>query len=447
MIGMPPEFYECMRTTLGADYDEYISMLDSEPYRGLRVNTLKADDDTVMSLLGIKMKKTPFCDNGYYISNSIKGLGNHPLHHAGAFYLQEPSAMSAVSALEIRPGMKVLDLCAAPGGKSTQIAAALQGKGFLWSNEYVRKRASILASNLERCGVGNAVVSNCDTTVLCEELASSFDAVLVDAPCSGEGMIRREANAVSEWSLSNRAMCAERQTEILNNAAKAVMGGGTLVYSTCTLSGEENEQTVDRFLNTHPEFRIVDISRRFGRPAYSHFNTINNLSSARRIIYSDGGEGHFVVKMVKSGEDRRQITSNINTNKTDLSAFYEFYNDNFYCDVNAISFGDSVYIIPENVPIVKNLGVVRSGIYAGEIKKGRFVPAHHLYMCKRPSECKNVIALSIDDIRVGQFLHGFEIACESKGWCGVAVENIMLGFGKASSGMLKNHYPKGLRIC
>ena len=447
MTGLPPEFYECMRSTLGADYDEYISMLDNDPYRGLRVNTLKADDYTVMSLLGLEMKKTPFCDNGYYISNSIKGLGNHPLHHAGAFYLQEPSAMSAVSALGIRPGMKVLDLCAAPGGKSTQIAAALQGSGLLWSNEYVRKRVSILASNLERCGVGNAVISNCDTGVLCEELASCFDAVLVDAPCSGEGMIRREANAVSEWALSNRTMCAERQAEILNNGAKAVKGGGTLVYSTCTLSGEENEQTVDSFLNEHPDFHLVDIDCEYGRPAYSHFNTVNDLSSARRIIYSDGGEGHFVAKMIKSGDEFCQIADHREINKTDLSSFYEFYKDNFYDEVNAVSIGDSVYIVPENVPIVKNLGVVRSGIFAGELKKGRFVPAHHLYMCKKPDECKKVMMLSIDDVRVGQFLHGAEIPCENKGWCGVAVENILLGFGKASSGMLKNHYPKGLRIC
>ena len=278
-MNLPNGFLNIMKETLRDDFDEYLSFLDETPYRGMRINTLKADVDLIRDKIGFEIESLPFYDKGFYIDNNLKGVGNHPFHHCGAIYLQEPSAMSAVTVLDVKPYDKVLDLCAAPGGKSTQIAAELQGKGLLWSNEYVSSRAKILAYNIERCGVKNAVVSNADTSKIAENLGGYFDKVLVDAPCSGEGMIRREQNAITEWKKENRDMCAIRQAEILDNAAMCVKQGGTLVYSTCTLSLEENEITVENFLQRNPGFELVEIPKQFGR---DFKNSKNFISRWRR---------------------------------------------------------------------------------------------------------------------------------------------------------------------
>ena len=223
-----------MKSMLGDEYDDYLEYYNSsDNFRGLRVNTLKCSADKLKSLLDFELEPTPFCEDGFYIPPFVSSVGNNPLHHAGAFYVQEPSATSAVTMLDVKKGDKVLDLCAAPGGKSTQIAAKLRGEGLLWSNEIVRNRAIILLSNIERMGVRNSVVSNCRPDILCERLSGYFDKVLVDAPCSGEGMFRKNS-AAQEWSIEHVRSCAERQLKILNSARYTLKGGGVLVYSTCT---------------------------------------------------------------------------------------------------------------------------------------------------------------------------------------------------------------------
>ena len=262
-------FLDKMKALLGDEFDEFLKFYNSsgEHYRGLRVNTLKCSVEKLRDLLDFELKPAPFCSESFYIPNEITSFGNNPLHHAGAFYIQEPSASSAVTMLDVQEGDFVLDLCAAPGGKSTQIAAKLNSKGFLWSNEIVKNRANILLSNIERLGIRNATVSNAYPEVLCDRLAGCFDKVLVDAPCSGEGMFRKDSAAESEWSDEHVKSCAERQLKILNSAKKALKDGGVMVYSTCTFSVEENEGVISRFLEENPDFALEDANVGFGRPA------------------------------------------------------------------------------------------------------------------------------------------------------------------------------------
>lgn len=443
---LPDGFLECIKNTLKDDYNEYLEYIDKTPFRGLRVNTLKADIDFIRANIGFKTEITPFCDKGFYIDNDLKGVGNHPFHHAGAVYLQEPSAMSADTVLDVQENDKVLDLCAAPGGKSTQIAAELNGTGLLWSNEYNSARAKILCSNLERCGVKNAVVSNSDTALIAKNLSGYFDKVLVDAPCSGEGMIRREQNAITEWKIENREMCAKRQAEILDNAAVCVKGGGVLVYSTCTLSIEENEATVEAFLERNNNFDLVEIPFSFGRNGYTYYNNNNLTHKCKRVLFADGGEGHFIAKFINKGNNS-DSTKKFEYKICENSIFNEFYTNQFSDKLkNIFEKNNIIYLLPEYYPSTKGIKILKAGVKAGEIVKNRFVPSHELYMSKKYDELKNVLNLSIRDKRVNDYLHGLEIDCELNGFTAVTVENMTIGFGKASNGKLKNHYPKGLRI-
>ena len=241
---LPNAFLKRMEGILKNDFQNFMNCMDAPAVRGLRVNTLKVSAEQLEKLLPWPLAPSPFSAAGFVLPPEAEGLGLHPLHHAGAYYLQEPSAMSAVTALRPEPGERVLDLCAAPGGKSTQIAACLAGRGLLWSNEVVPGRVRVLLFNLERMGIRNAAVSSCRPDVLCRALSGFFDRVLVDAPCSGEGMFRKDARAAEEWSPAHVEACAARQKAILRSAADALRGGGVLVYSTCTFSRGERGRTL-----------------------------------------------------------------------------------------------------------------------------------------------------------------------------------------------------------
>ena len=264
--------------------DEYQRFIDSAgecAYRGIRVNSLKCTSEKIKEFMPYVGDQTPFYKYGYYIPDDISGIGDEPFHHAGAFYVQEPSASAAVTVLDVQKGDYVLDLCAAPGGKSTQIAAELGGTGLLWSNEIVKNRANILLSNIERMGVSNAVVSNCHPDTLCGRLSGYFDKVLVDAPCSGEGMFRKDSEAIGEWSLEHSISCGERQLSILRSAANALKDGGTLVYSTCTFSVYENERVIERFLDSRKDFELADCGVNFGK---------RSMEKCVRILPEHGGD-------------------------------------------------------------------------------------------------------------------------------------------------------------
>lgn len=433
-------FLERMKKLLGGEYEEFLAQYEKPSKRGVRLNTLKCNRETLeKSLPGVLLPSpfSPFCF--YYEGNSQ--FGKLPAHHAGMFYSQEPSASSAVTALDPQPGEAILDLCAAPGGKSTQIAGLLQGKGLLWANEIVKSRANILNSNLERLGVRNAVVSSCHPQRLCEGLKGYFDRVLVDAPCSGEGMFRRDPNAVREWTPESPAACALRQQAILTSAALAVREGGVLVYSTCTFSMEENEETVREFLKAHPEFELVPIEAEFGRPALDN-------SFARRIFPMDGGEGHFVAKFVRSGENGCNVkANNFTSKKTDIQRAKDCYSQLFSSDcTDGIGlFGDRIFLMPERLPELQGLGVIRVGVELGIQRGNRIEPSHCLFMSRQKEECRGALDFSAEDPLLAAFLRGEEIPCELLGYTAVCVNGVVTGFGKASSGRLKNHYPKGLR--
>ena len=336
----------------------------------------------------------------------------------------------------------MLDLCAAPGGKSTQIAALTQDRGLLWSNEVVRSRASVLASNLERMGVKNAVVSSVYPDVLAEKLAGYFDRVLVDAPCSGEGMFRRDPAAVQEWSPAHVETCAVRQLAILKSAARCVRAGGVLVYSTCTFSAEENEGVVRAFLAENPGFVLEKPAVSFGRPAYG--------LDAVRIFPMDGGEGHFAARFRYAAENACAVQPHAGqADRQTAAAARALYNEIFEdaSPEHLARVRDRILLLPAELPALSGLGVLRAGVELGELRKNRIEPAHGMFMAAKAAQCRSVLHLRHDDPRLLAFLRGEEITAEGvSGYTAVAAEGVVTGFGKASGGVLKNKYPKGLRI-
>ena len=418
-----------------------------EAFSGIRVNTLKCPVDKFLSLMDFIGKEdvTPFCNEGFYLDGKKELSGNHPLHHAGAVYFQEPSAMSSATLLSPEKGDKVLDLCAAPGGKSTQLAAKLQGTGLIWSNEIVRNRANILLGNFERCGIKEGVVSSTDPETLCSALEGYFDKIMVDAPCSGEGMIRRDPKALEEWSVEHTISCATRQLKILDSAQKALKPGGIMVYSTCTFSYEENEGVILKFLQENPDFELIDAAENFGRPTLD--------GKARRVYPMDGGEGHFAAKLRLKDSAERYInnsTALLTPPKKIPSIVTDFLSETFVDTKpyeRIFMKDDKVFILPEVCPELSGTYAIRAGVFAGTVKKNFFEPAHSLYTTADISNLRNVVNLELNDPRVNKFLRGEEIPADAqKGYAALCIEGIVTGFGKLSNGTLKNKYPKGLRI-
>lgn len=432
MIELPQDFLIRMKNDLGGRYDEFISQYDKPHVKGVRINTLKFDLNKA-DMLGIELEAVPFSPFGFKVHNE-RSLGGNPFHHAGAFYSQEPSAMAAVTALAPQKGDKVLDMCAAPGGKSTQIAQYLDSDGLLWSNETVRNRAQILLSNIERLGVRNAVVSSAHPDLLAQRLTGFFDKVLVDAPCSGEGMFRRDDTAVREWSAEHTQTCAVRQLAILESAKQCLKENGVLVYSTCTFSPVENEGVIEKFLERNPDFSLEEIEAEFGESVGI---------GMRRIYPSDIGEGHFVARLRRNSENLCNISEIVpNDKKCDI--FENCFSSEQYGVLSQI--GENIYLLPEKMPDVSDIPILRAGVLAGKAKKNRVEPEHALFMAAHAVECRRLIDLKPDDKRIFVFLHGEEIEAETdSGWTAVAVGGVVTGFGKASNGVLKNKYPKGLR--
>jgi len=438
---LPEKFKYRMEKMLGGEFEAFLECYKKPHLRGIRLNTLKCSEQILKEALPFQISPAPFSPLSYYIPGNAEKIGSIPVHHAGAFYSQEPSASSAVTVLNPRPGDIVLDLCAAPGGKSTQIASLMQGQGLLWSNEVVKSRANILLSNLERCGVSNAVVSSCHPEALCTALAGYFDKVLVDAPCSGEGMFRRDEQAVLDWSPEHVEACAVRQLAILESAANALKENGTMVYSTCTFSTEENEGVVSAFLARHSDFELMDCNQSFGRPAA--------LAKARRIFPMDGGEGHFVAVMKRNSSNERYPLPYAAKKATMKDVADDLCYQIFKIMPNRPieQVGTHFLLLPQILPDLKGLGVIRAGVLLGDEKTNRVEPAHAVFMAAKPQELNLVVNFPHDSKQIAAFLRGEEIEVDFglKGFVGVAVDGILTGFGKCSNGRLKNHYPKGLR--
>lgn len=481
---LPEAFSERMRRMLGGEYGAFLNTFEEEPCQALRLNALKLDGagksaaevyggrggQAVKTCFGC-LTPVPWAENGYYYGAEDRP-GRHPCHEAGVYYIQEPSAMLPAKLLEARPGEKVLDLCAAPGGKTTQLAAKMKGKGFLLCNEIHPGRARILSENVERMGIRNACVTNETPAGLAEHLPEFFHRILVDAPCSGEGMFRKNQEACGEWSPKNVRLCAERQDGILDQAARLLQPGGRLVYSTCTFSEEENEGCVDRFLGRHPEFHAVRLSGEdMGLPGCEG----GREGTVRLWPHRVRGEGHFAAVLEKEGDFASGERSDFHGGRgasgarclprppvfgereiplNELGEYLCFCRENLREEGKRawgghyIRFGDNLYLAPEEMPKLKGLKVLRPGLHLGELKKNRFEPSHALAHALSPREAKHVWNLGRSDGTAALYLNGGTFPARGeKGWYLICFDGFSLGWGKLAGGVMKNHYPRGLRLC
>ncbi len=465
---LPEPFLVRMQAMLKEEYTAFVKSYEEKECRALRLNMRKTDTGAFLEKSPFRLQKVPWTDNGFYYETEEQP-GKHPYHEAGVYYIQEPSAMAPVLFLEVKPGERVLDLCAAPGGKTTQIADCMQGKGILVSNEIHPARAKILSENVERMGVLNAIVTNESPEKLAAVFPAYFDKILVDAPCSGEGMFRKNDDACAEWSEENVALCADRQDEILRCAGEMLRPGGRLVYATCTFAPAEDEGTVSRFINSHPDFSIAGIKKpdgfADGQGKWLDEPAPGIESTARLLPHKIRGEGHFFAVLERKGKgDSVCLSSRKGMEKglpeTEYREFLEFQKQclpGFAGEGAYIKFGEQLYLAPMDTPSLKGLRVLRPGLHLGTFKKNRFEPSHALALALGPKDVRQCMYLTAGGNEVRRYLCGQALTMEGvrfdvqgdgipKGWCLVCVDGYSLGWGKAAGGMVKNHYPKGLRV-
>ena len=427
---LPEAFLERMKNQLGQEYEAFLQSLERPRAVALRYNPLKGDAPA----MDFTQANVPWEPLGFYYDPEARP-GLHPYHEAGVYYLQEASAMAPVALLDPQPGERVLDLCAAPGGKTTQIAGRMLGEGFLLCNEINPKRAKILSRNIERMAVSNALVTNEHPERLAARFPGFFDRVLVDAPCSGEGMFRKEEAAITDWSQETVEMCARRQAEILHSAAQMLKPGGRLVYSTCTFAPEEDEMAVAAFLESHPEFspEILDAP---------WFEAVEN-GGHRLWPHKLLGEGHFAAVLRKNGGEEGNTVPMAGEKLPKEWASFAKDLKITLPKGKAVSFGQNLFWAPEELPDMKGLKVMRPGLELGEMKKGRFEPAHALALWLR--DCANAVSFPAESREIREYMHGNVLSGNIKGWCLVKAGDYSLGWAKGDGNQLKNHYPKGLR--
>ncbi len=441
-MNLPIEFINRMKIQLGEEFESFIDAFSNPcANSAIRINTLKKNAyDLVISEFG-ELEPVLWCKNGFYADKNII-TGKHPYHMAGLYYFQEASAMSVGEALPIKYGDFVLDLCAAPGGKSTHVAEKLKGTGLLVSNEIIPKRAAILSENIERMGFSNVIVTNESPDSLCSKYPAFFDKIIVDAPCSGEGMFRKEPQAITEWSTENTISCAMRQRNIIDSAFKMLKPGGQIIYSTCTFAPCENEENIEYILKTYTHTELVDILPELCE---------GTIKKTRRIYpHKQKGEGHFTA-LIKSNLTSQQSTvqpQKSNITKENFLLVEKFFKDFMTVAIphgTLLCFSERVFCIPDGINIDK-VKVLRAGLYLGDCKKGRFEPSHSLCLSQDKSAFMQSINFEPDSKELISYLKGNTIPCSLQGWVCVCVSGNPIGWGKASGGILKNHYPKGLRI-
>lgn len=441
---LPEGFLTRMQSQLGGGHAAYLRAMEAPPARALWVNSLKIAPEGFLALADFPLTPVEEAPGCLAFPKAV-AIGRHPLHLAGLCYVQEPSAQRPVALLGVEPGMTVLDLCAAPGGKAGQIAKLLKGQGLLVANEISHARAAALVSNLERLGVQNALTASLHPLALCRALSGRCHRVLVDAPCSGEGMFRKEAGAAADWSPAQVRACAARQREILDAAALAVRPGGRLVYSTCTFSPEENQEQARAFASRHPGFVLTAMEQ-----LYPH--TFPGEGQFMAVFSNEAGEtGKGAAKGPTqnpwpSRDERRGKAAETG----DLAPWEEFCR----AYLTRRPAGEP-WRLPDGRVVLRpaaydgalaGLRVRRAGTLAGEIKKGRFLPAHGLFLSL--GEGDTVQRLDLEGAALSAFLAGEAVPCGKglSGWCAVGWKGYNLGFGKAVKGVLKNHLPKGLRL-
>lgn len=440
-----------MNALLHDEAERFFATYNEEKANGLRVNSLKISPSTFLHISPWNLEPIPFCSTGFYYHDAQPG--KHPYHAAGLYYIQEPSAMFVAEVLAPSPEERVLDLCAAPGGKTTQIAAMMNNEGFLLANEIHPKRVKALSENIERLGITNTVVTNETPEKLSETFEGFFDKILVDAPCSGEGMFRKDEEAISFWSLDHVQKCTQAQRHILSCAYHMLNEGGVLVYSTCTFSPEENEQMIDWFLATYDDMELIPIQKEHGvQSGVVDWTSTNNeqiAHTARLWPHHLKGEGHFVAKMRKRGETKRWngkfITPNVS--KAMWRDYETFSNNTIQTTIKGTMcmFGTHLFALPYLCPRLDGLKVVRPGLHIGEWKKNRFEPNHALAMALTPQQVQAHVSLTFEEsIR---YMKGETLQTnEDRGWVLMTIDGYSLGWGKEVKGIVKNFYPKGLRI-
>ena len=430
MKKLPQRFLDDMKELLMDEYDDFIKSYDEPKTTGLRINTLKINKEELLNLNLYNLTPIPWADEGFYYDEEVDRPGKSPLHESGAYYLQEPSAMSVVPHLDIKEGDKVLDMCAAPGGKSTYILSKLNDTGLLVSNEINSTRIRALGENLERFGARNCIITNTDSNNLRKVFTGYFDKIVIDAPCSGQGMFRKDEVAIEDWSYAKVLECQSIQKDIIRDGYDMLKNGGVLVYSTCTFAKEENEDVINEFISEYENAKLIEMQRIWPHKV--------------------SGEGHFVAKIQKlENEDCNVKYIKIKNNDKEVKDYREFEKKflNISMESRFDIRGENLYLLPEEHPDTKKLKVLRYGLHLGMLKKNRFEPSHALSHYLKMEDVKNVENFSIQDNKILDYLRGnTKKKGKSRGWVLVCVEGIGLGWGKKSNGILKNHYPKGLRI-
>lgn len=453
-VRLPEEFKERMRKMLGEECEAFFESYEDDKMQALRINTCKVPvSDDYMRIAPINLcRPVPWAEFAFYYSKEERP-GKHPHHEAGLYYIQEPSAMAVAGMLKAEPGELVLDLCAAPGGKTTQIAAAMKNCGILVANEIHPQRAKVLSQNVERLGFRNVIVTNETPERLAERFEGYFDKILVDAPCSGEGMFRKDEAARDEWSPDNVAKCADRQDKILDCAVKMLKPEGRLVYSTCTFAPEENEGSITRLLERSGQMEIVKPHNSYcfseGRCDWWDSAPAEIADTMRLWPHKLGGEGHYIAVLKKQGGFEGVVKELTPLKEKLVPGDYIEFADKFFKKApkgNLYMFGEQLYMIPGGMFEIDKLRTLRIGWHLGEIKKNRFEPSHALVLGTERDNLKNVAALSSDEREIYAYLKGETFMSEGEnGWCAVTVDGYPIGLGKRVNGLVKNHYPKGLR--
>lgn len=445
---LPIDFLNRMKEILGAEYDRFLSAYSENPVRSFRVNTNKISKENFEKVNPFGGEKIPYEENGFYFS--CDGIGNHPYHHAGMIYIQEPSAMAAVASVNIQPDWNILDLCASPGGKSTQ-AAVRNTDGILVSNEIVPSRCKTLTGNIERMGFRNVITTCADAKRIVSLYGEVFDLVIVDAPCSGEGMFRKDENAQKEWSVENVLHCAQRQREILDEIKMTVKPGGLLLYSTCTFSLEENEKNVDLFLSTNKNFELIEVNdcvKKYTSDGIKFVGCNTDKITLCRRFYPHiaRGEGQFIALMKKAdGFGIEELPPNAlgEISKNEQTIIFDFLDETLTdYNKNAVKkYKENFVYFDSDFPVPN--GAFSCGVTIGTLQKN-YIKPHHQFFSAMGNLFKQKIELNAEQAK--KYIHGETVDCDfDKGWCVVTIDNCPIGGAKAVNGTAKNHYPKGLR--
>lgn len=452
MKQLPLDFENRMKNLLGDEFESYKASLEEEPVKSFRVNIDKISLEDFNKINIFNTEKIKYSPTGFYFD--FEKIGNHPYHHAGMIYVQEPGAMAPAECVELEEDWLCLDMCSAPGGKSTQLRNKLGENGILVSNEIIPSRCKILTSNVERLGLKNTITTCMDSNKIARLYPKTFDFIMVDAPCSGEGMFRKEQIAIDEWSKENVEKCAVRQMEILENATKCLKNDGYIVYATCTFSLEENEMLIDEFLSNHPEFELLrvneEVEKNTSDGIFFDGCKCENIKYTRRVYpHKNKGEGQFMALLHNTdpeSQSKFSKTSKSNNLKIDKIVFEFLDNTLTTYDKNSVKMNNDTPIYFTGDFDTSKATVYMKGVTIGEIKKN-YIQPHHQFFMALGKNFKRKIELTADSDEIKKYLHGeeFDTTCEN-GWAVVTVNGCSLGGVKVVNGRAKNHYPKGLRL-